>query len=38
MKPEEFKIVLPNAFVTPYGIADLNSNGDIMKQDSNHTP
>jgi hypothetical protein len=37
MKPEEFQIVIPTIFVTPSGVAD-NFNGDIMKQNSNHTP
>jgi hypothetical protein len=36
-KPEEFQIVIPAAFVTQSGSADLNSNGDIMKQSSNDT-
>jgi hypothetical protein len=37
-KPEEFQIVKPIAFITPCGIADINSNGNILKENSNHTP
>jgi hypothetical protein len=36
-KPEKFQLVMHGAFVTPCGIADLNSNDNIMKQNSNHT-
>ena len=36
MKSEELQI--PAAFVTSTGIADLNSNHNIMKQMSKHTP
>jgi hypothetical protein len=36
-KPGEFQIVFPAVFVTQFGTADLNSNGDIMKQSSNDT-
>jgi hypothetical protein len=38
MKFEDFQIIIPAAFVTPSGKADLNSNGDITKQNRNHTP
>ena len=37
MKFEDFQITIPAAFVTPSGIADLNSNGDITKHNRNHT-
>ena len=37
-KPEEFQIITPAAFVTFSGIADHNSNGNIMKLNSNHKP
>jgi hypothetical protein len=36
-KPEEFQIVIPTTLVATSGTGDLNSNGDIMKQNSNHT-
>ena len=36
-KPEEFQIIIHTAFVTTHGIAGLNSNGNIMKTNSNHT-
>jgi Tfp pilus assembly protein PilZ len=36
-KPEKFHLVVHGAFVTPCGIADLNSNGNVMKRNSNHT-
>jgi len=35
MKPEELQI--PAAFVTSYGIPDLNSNHSVMKQKSKDT-
>jgi len=31
MKPEELQVIIPASFVTLSGIADLNSNGNIMK-------
>jgi hypothetical protein len=36
-KPEEFHIIIHTAFVTPHATADFNSNGDIMRQNSNYT-
>ena len=36
-KPEEFQIITPAAFETHSGITDHNTNGNIMKQNSNHT-
>ena len=31
MKPEELQVIIPASFVTLPGIADLNSNRNIMK-------
>jgi hypothetical protein len=36
-KPEEFQIIIHTAFVTTHGMAGLNSNGNIMRKNSNHT-
>jgi hypothetical protein len=37
-KPKEFQIITLADLETLSGIADHNSNGNIMKQNSNHTP